>query len=128
MWPPGELRGEGAQQHVHRCRFAYVRRIKVCAFHRIEPAVANVGDAPRLQANAKLGAVAVSEGMVHYGARQAVMLDQNQRVANGGRLGDSGAGLLKRLSYIHADQRFIFDDEERASSQCWVFHAASVRG
>ena len=128
MWPPGEQRGEGAQQSVHRCRLAYVRRIRACAFHRIEPAVANVGDAPLLQSNAQYCAVAVRKRVVHDRTGQPVMLDQDQRVANGGRLGDSGAGLLKRLPYIHADQRFIFDDEDRASSQCWVFHTASVRG
>lgn len=112
MRPPGEQRGEGAQQGVHRCRFAYVRRIKACAFHWIEPAIANVRDSPLLQSTAQYCAVTVRKRMVHDRTRQPVMLDQNQRVANGGRLRDSGAGSLKRLSYVHADKRFIFDDED----------------
>jgi hypothetical protein len=47
---------------------------------------------------------------------------------NGSRHGGVGAGSLQSLRNIHRNKKFVFDHEDRAPSQCWVFHAAPMRG
>jgi hypothetical protein len=64
---------------------AHERRIWVCAFHGIEAAIADVGDDPCGQSCAKLRAVSVSERVIHDCPCQAVVVDQDECVANRGR-------------------------------------------
>jgi hypothetical protein len=117
------------QQRVHRGGLAYERRIRARTLHRIEAAIADVGDAPRGQSRTKLRAVSVSECVIHDCPCQAIVLDQDERVANRGRCCHVSAGCFKRVSYVHASEHFVLHYEDRAPAQCGEFHgAAPMRG
>jgi len=60
-----------------------MRRVR--ALHWVAAAIAHVGNATRLQSRAKLGAVAIAKRWSMMAAWQAVMLNQDKRVTNGGR-------------------------------------------
>jgi hypothetical protein len=89
-----------------------MRCIKTSALHRIVAAIADVWDTPGFQPNTHLCAVAVSERIIHDHARQSVMLDQDERVANSRGCGYGCASFFKRFSYIPSNKRFILDNED----------------
>jgi len=53
-----------------------------------------------------------------------------QRVAstNGGRPRGVRAGALQTLRNIHCNEKFVFNDENRAPSECGMFHVGPMRG
>jgi hypothetical protein len=60
--------------------------------------------------------------MIHDGACEAIVFNQDQRVSNGRRHRGVGAGLLQCMRDMHGNKEFVFDDEDRASSEAWVLH------
>lgn len=56
--------------------------------------------------------------MVHDRSGQAVVLDQDERVVRCGRCSHVRACFLKRISYIHANEHFVLNHENRAPAEC----------
>ena len=92
---------------------------------RAEAAIADVRDAPCGQSRAKLGAISVSECVIHDRRCQAVMLNQDECVANGSRCGRQSTRVLKGASNVHSNEHFVLNHEDRAAAQCGKFHGGT---
>ena len=101
------------------------RRIRARALHGLEAAIADVRDAPCGQSRAKLGAISVSECVIHDRRCQAVMLNQDECVANGSRCGHQSTRVLKGASNVHSNEHFVLNHEDRAAAQCGKFHGGT---
>jgi len=105
-----------------------MRSVWARAGHGVVSAVAEVGYAALLQPRAHLRAVTISQPVVHDGAREAVVLNQDQRMTNVVVIVAFATGALQSLRNIHCNEKFVFDDEDRAPSECGMRHDGPMRG
>ena len=66
-----------------------------------------------------------AERMIHDRARQAVVLDQNERVADGRGLGREAPAFSKAALISMAIKRFVLNNEDRAPPKSGVLHGGT---
>jgi len=56
------------------------------------------------------------------------VLNQDQRMTNVVVIVAFATGALQSLRNIHCNEKFVFDDEDRAPSECGMRHDGPMRG
>jgi hypothetical protein len=83
---------------------------------------ARPGSHALFQPRENLGAIAVRQSMVHDGAREPIVLNQNRRLENRRRHGGVRASLFQRPHNMQSNEELVFDYQDRASSERGMFH------
>jgi hypothetical protein len=83
------------------------------AFNFAEPGVEHKWDVALHKPLAQGTRVAVAQSVIQHGSSQAVVLNKDERMAQGIGRGDERTDLVKGLRDIHGNKRFILDNEDR---------------
>jgi hypothetical protein len=83
------------------------------AFNFAEPGVEPEWDVALRKPLAQRTRVAVAQSVIQYGSSRAVVLNKDERMAQGIGRGDERTDLVKGLRDIHGNKRFILDNEDR---------------